>query len=85
MAVRLVPRRDPRKVPQFTVWTLRKNRRTREGAGEAAGIRNEGTGFQLLGWLRVYEDRCPRKFLAKFAPRGSFDRTLVVSEHNAVL
>lgn len=30
MTVRLVPARDPGQVPQFTLWTMRKNGRTRE-------------------------------------------------------
>ena len=46
MSVRLVPPRDPRKVPSFTLWTMRKDCRTRQARTRLLPI---GDGLLELG------------------------------------
>jgi hypothetical protein len=51
MSVRFAKPRDPRKVPQFTLWTMHKNGRVREARTRLLPIIN--AGFEL----GIYEQR----------------------------
>ncbi len=55
MDVRLVPPRDPRKVPSFTLWTMRKDCRTRQARTRLLPI---GDGLPLAHQLAERRDVC---------------------------